>query len=387
MKVSAVKTYLVQPPGAKAACFVKVETDEGLYGWGEAYTVTAQERALAQLCDDLGAYLIGRDPLHIRHFTHAMYRDVAIKRGGLDFYSALSGLEIALWDIAGKHFGTPVYNLLGGPCRGRIRVYGHLVGSADGLTGPEGLARKAQNTLKHAAGYTAVKFDPFPGPWQTWVERDVERAAIENVAAVREAVGPETDILIEVHRRLAPRHAIHVGKAIERYDPFWFEEPTPSENLDATAEVRQKIDVPVVVGEALYTKHMFREAFDKRAADIVNPDICNVGGLLEMREIASIAEAYAVAVAPHGNNSTTVGLAASLQVAACIPNFLIMEHFAGWDRYAAELATTPLVAKDGYLELPTASGIGIDLDEAALAKYPYTGPRKTSLIGPEDERP
>jgi len=385
MKITGVKTYLVQPPSAKAACLVKVETDEGLYGWGEAYTVTAQERALAQLCDDLGAYLIGRDPLHIRHFTQALYRDVAIKRGSLEFYSAVSGLEIALWDIAGKHFNTPVYNLLGGPCRGKIRVYGHLAGSADGLMGAAGVARRAKNTV--AMGYSAIKFDPFPGPWQTWVERDVERTAIENVAAVREAVGPEVDILIEVHRRLAPRHAIHVGRQIEKYDPFWFEEPTPSENLDATAEVRRQIGVPVVVGEALYTKHMFREVFDKRAADIINPDICNVGGLLELREIAAMAEAYAVAVAPHGNNSTTAGLAASLQVAATMPNFLIFEYFQGWEQYANELCPNPLKVNNGYAALPTAPGIGIDIDEAALAKYPYTGPRKTTLLMPEDERP
>jgi galactonate dehydratase len=385
MKVTGVTTYLVQPPTAKAVCFVKLDTDAGIHGWGECYTVTAGERALERLTLDLGAYLVGRDPLHIKQFTQAIYRDVAIKRGSLEFYSAVSGLEIALWDIAGKHFNTPVYNLLGGPCRGTLRVYGQPSGDAGGATGLEALARRAKNTVER--GYSAFKFDPFPGPWQTWVERDVERAAIERVAAVREAVGPTVDILIEVHRRLAPRHAIHVGRAIERYDPFWYEEPTPAENLDATAEVRRKINVPVVVGEALYTKHGFREAFDKAAADIVNPDICNVGGLLELRDIAAMAEAYAVAVAPHGNNSTTVGLAASLQVAACIPNFLIMEYPVSWERYANELAKDPLVVKDGSIDLPRAPGIGLDLDEDALRKYPFTGPRKTTLIGPEDERP
>ena len=385
MKVTAVKPYLVAPPGVKPVCFVKVETDEGLYGWGESYTVSAHERALVALLEDLAPFLIGRDPLHIRQFTQAVYRDVAIKRGGIDLYCALSGLEIALWDLVGKHFDTPVYNLLGGPCRGHVRCYGHLVGSGDGLTGPAGLARRAVNTLK--LGYSAIKFDPFPGPWQTWVERDVERAAIENVAAVREAVGPQVDILIEVHRRLAVRHAVHVGRAIEQYDPFWFEEPTPAENLDATAEVRAKINVPVVVGEALYTKHDFREVFDKRAADIINPDICNVGGILEMKEVGAMAEAYAVAVAPHGNNSTTIGLAASLQVAAVMPNFLIFEHFAGWDKFSKELSPNPIFQEGGYLPLPTTPGIGLDLDEAALAKYPYTGPRRRTLMAPHEERP
>jgi galactonate dehydratase len=385
MRITGIKTYIVQPPSAKTVLFVKVDTDSGLYGWGEVYTVTAREPALERLTLDLGAYLVGRDPLHIKHTTQGLYRDVSIKRGSMDFYCAVSGLEIALWDIAGKHFGTPVYNLLGGPCRGRLRVYGQPSGEAEGATGLEALGRRAANTV--ARGYSALKFDPFPGPWQTWVERDVERAAVERVGAVREAVGPETDVLIEVHRRLAPRHAIRVGRQIERFDPFWFEEPTPAENLDATAEVRRKIDVPVVVGEALYTKHEFRQALEKRAADIINPDMCNVGGLLELKEIAAMAEAFAVAVAPHGNNSTTVGLAASLQVATCIPNFLIMEYPVSWEPVANEIAKNPLKVDGGYIALPTAPGIGIDLDEGALAKYPYQGPRRRALLDPSEERP
>lgn len=385
MRVTNIRTWIVQPPQAKTVLFVKVETDEGLYGWGEVYTVTARELALERLTLDLGHYLIGRNPLHSKQFVQAVYRDVAIKRGSMDLYCALSGLEIALWDIAGKHFGTPVYNLLGGPCRGRLRVYGQPSGPADGATGLAALARRAKNTVQ--AGYTALKFDPFPGPWQTYVERGVERAAVERVAAVREAVGPEVDMLIEVHRRLAPHHAIRVAQRIAHYDPFWYEEPTPAENLDATAEVRRKIDVPVVVGEALYTKQQFREAFEKRAADIINPDICNVGGLLELREIAAMADAYCVAVAPHGNNSTTVGLAASLQVAACIPNFLIMEYPMVWEPYAAELAKNPLRVAGGEIALPAEPGIGIDLDEAALAKYPYRGPGQRRLLSPDEERP
>jgi galactonate dehydratase len=264
-------------------------------------------------------------------------------------------------------------------------VYGQPSGDAGDATGVPALARRAANTV--AAGYSALKFDPFPGPWQTIVDRSVERAAIERVAAVREAVGPETDVLIEVHRRLAPRHAIYVGQHIEQFNPFWYEEPTPCENLDATADVRRKINVPVVVGEALYTKNEFREVFEKQAADIINPDICNVGGLLELKEIAAMAEPYCLAVAPHGNNSTTVGLAASLQVAACIPNFLIMEYPVAWEPYANELAKNPFKVERGQIALPTAPGIGIDLDEAALAKYPYTGGRRRALLHPDEERP
>jgi galactonate dehydratase len=385
MKVTGVQTFLVQPERAKTVLFVKVTTDAGLHGWGEVYTVTGRETALDHLTRELGAYLVGRDPLQIKHFGQVLYRDVAIKRGSMDFYCALSGLEIALWDLAGKHFGTPVYNLLGGPCRGRIRVYGQPSGERGNLDDPATWGQRAANTV--ARGYSALKFDPFPGPWQAQVDRSVEETAIQRVAAVREAVGPKVDLLIEVHRRLAPAPAIRVARAIERYQPFWFEEPTPAENLDATREVRSKIGIPVVVGEALYTKNEFRAVFEKQVADVINPDVCNVGGILELKEIAAMAEAYTVALAPHGNNSTTVGLAASLQVAALAPNFLIMEYPVSWEPVANEIAPHPFKVENGAITLPTAPGIGIDLDEEALARYPYRGPRQRSLPQPADEWP
>ena len=372
MKVEAVRTWLVQPEHGKTCLFVRVETDGGIHGWGEAYTLTGRERALERMVQDLGEYLVGRDPFHIKHFTHVLWRDVSIKRGGLDFYCALSGLEIALWDIAGKALNTPVYNLLGGPCRTSIRVYGQPSGEGD--ASPAGLGQRAANTV--ARGYSALKLDPFPGPWQMLIDRETEQVAVDRVRAVREAVGPRVDVLIEVHRRLAPMHAIRVGQAIEAYAPFWYEEPTPAENLEATAQVRRKINIPVVVGEALYTKADFRRAFEAGAADIINPDICNVGGLLELKEIGAMAEPYCVAVAPHGNNSTTVGLAASLQVAATMPNFLIMEYPMSWEPAANEVAIDPLRVENGAIALPAAPGIGLDLDEAALARYPFRGGRR-----------
>ena len=384
MKVAAINTFLVQPPSAKAALFVKVETDTGLHGWGEAYTLFGRERALEQLIRDLGAYLIGRDPRQIKHFTHALYRDVAIKRGSLDFYAALSGLEIALWDLLGKALQAPVYDLLGGACRTSFRVYSQPSGDAGGLDGPAAWGRLARNTVER--GYDALKVDPFPDPWQEQLSAASMDLAVARVAAIRDAVGPRVDILIEVHRRLAPAHAVRVAQAIERYRPFWFEEPTPAENLDATAAVRRKITIPVVVGETLYTKHDFRAAFEKQAADIINPDVCNVGGLLELKEIAAMAEPYCIALAPHGNNSTTVGLAASLQVGACSPNFLIMEYPLDWEPYADEVALTPLRVEQGAIALPRGPGLGIDLDEAALRKYPYRRASTRPLAVPEDER-
>lgn len=384
MKVTGITTHLVQPPRAKTVLFVKVATDAGIYGWGEVYTVTGRETALEQLTRELGAYLVDRDPFQIKHFTQVLYRDLAIKRGSMDFYCALSGLEIALWDIVGKALDTPIYNLLGGPCRTSFRVYGQPSGEADG-DDPAAWGRRAANTV--ARGYSAVKFDPFPGPWRTIVEREVEEIAVQRVLAIREAVGPDVDLLIEVHRRLAPAHAVRVARRIEAANPFWYEEPTPAENLDATRDVRNRIAIPVVVGEALYTKAEFREVFEKQAADIINPDVCNVGGILELKEIAAMAEPSCVAVAPHGNNSTTIGLAASLQVGACIPNFLIMEYPISWEPIANEIARNPFTVQNGRIALPTGAGLGIDLDEEALAKYPYRGAVNRRLREPGEERP
>jgi galactonate dehydratase len=383
VKIVTLKTWLVQPERGKICLFLKLETDSGVHGWGEAYTLTGREPALQRMVQDLGQYLIGRDPFHIKHFTHVMWRDVSIKRGGFDFYCAISGLEIALWDVVGKALGTPVYNLLGGPCRGSIRVYGQPFGEDDAAS--LSLGDRASATVQR--GYTALKFDPFPGPWQMLVDRSVEETAVARVREVREAVGPKIEILVEVHRRLAPMHAIRVAHEMTPFRPFWFEEPTPAENLDATAEVRRKISLPVVVGEALYTKAEFRPAFEKQAADIVNPDVCNVGGLLELKEIGAMAEAYGVAVAPHGNNSTTVGLAASLHAAAVMPNFLIMEYPLSWESTGNKIAKNPLRVEHGAIPLPTGPGLGIELDEAALELFPVHEGRQRRLRSPVDESP
>ncbi|MBC7317012.1 MAG: mandelate racemase/muconate lactonizing enzyme family protein, partial [Chloroflexi bacterium] len=215
-------------------------------------------------------------------------------------------------------------------------------------------------------GFTALKFDPFPGRWRLYVDKEVERAAEANVRAVREAVGPDVDILIEVHRRLAPMHAIRVAHRLEPYKPFWYEEPVPAENIPALAEVRAQIDIPVVTGEALYTKAAFREVFERRAADILNPDVCNCGGILELREIAAMAEPYYVAISPHNYNSTTLGLAATIHAAAGMPNFILTEYFVNFEQTSTEIARQPFIVQDGYISLPTAPGLGIELEEQAL---------------------
>ena len=367
MKVTEVQAFLVHPGVAKNLCFVKVVTDKGTHGWGECYTQADRDLQVAAHVDQLGRYLVGRDPMNIRHFTQVAYDDLAGRRGAMDFYSALSGIEQALWDITGKELGVPVYRLLGGPCRDRIRVY------ANGWSGPAGtpqeLAEKASQVIE--MGFTALKFDPVPGPWRTYVGKDTERAAVENVRAVREAVGPDVDILLDMHRRLAPMHAVRIAREIEQYRPYWYEEPVLAENIDALAAARREITIPVVTGEELYTKLEFREVFERQAADIINPDVCNVGGILELREIAAMAEPYFVAVSPHNFNSTTVGLAATIQVSTTIPNFLITEYFVNLEAFGREIAVKPFEVTDGYIAIPDSPGLGIELDEEALARHPY----------------
>ncbi|HEY7490277.1 MAG TPA: galactonate dehydratase [Candidatus Tectomicrobia bacterium] len=367
MKVKDVRTFLVHPGRGKNLCFVKVDTDAGLHGWGECYTQADRDLQITAHVDQLKRYLIGRSPMHIKHFMQVAYDDLSGRRGAMDLYSALSGIEQALWDILGKQLGAPVHTLLGGACRDKIRVYAN--GWSGGARTPEALAEKAQQVVDQ--GFTALKFDPIPGPWRTYVSPDVERQTVRNVQAVREAVGPDIDILLDMHRRLAPMHAIRIAHALEPYHPFWYEEPVLAENLDALATTKHAISLPVVTGEELYTKFEFREVFEKQAADIINPDVCNVGGILELKEIAAMAEPYFVVVSPHNYNSTTVGLAATLQVSACLPNFLITEYFVNLEPFGRLIATPPFEVVRGYITLPSAPGLGIELDEAALAAHPY----------------
>lgn len=381
MKITAVKPFLVHPGRGKNWLFVKLETDEGIHGWGEAYTQADRDKAIEIHIQQLGRYLVGRSPFDIKHFTSMAYHDFAGKRGAMDLYCAVSGLEQAMWDIAGKAAGQPVYNLLGGKARDKIRVYANGWGGGGDL---DQLVERAVAVVEQ--GFTALKFDPFPGPWRTLIDRRDEAIAVERVKAVREAVGPEVEILVEVHRRLAPMHAVRVAEMMEPYAPFWYEEPVSARDMDGLAEARRQIKLPVVTGEELYTKAEFKTAFEKRAADIINPDVCNVGGILELREIAAMAEVYHVAVSPHNYNSTTLGLAATLHASAGMPNFLITEYFVNFAEIGQQIATTPFQVVDSAIALPTAPGLGIDLDEAALARYPYQEFPARRLRQPHEER-
>ena len=367
MKITSLKHFLAHPGRGKNLCFVRIDTDEGLHGWGECYTQSDRDVQVTAHLDALERYLVGRDPSRIREFTQAAYDDFAARRGGMDYHCAVSGIEQALWDIAGKAAGMPVYKLLGGECRDAIRVYAN--GWSGGARSPEELGEKAAAVVER--GFTALKFDPVPGPWRTFVDKDVERRAIENVHAVRRAVGDDVEVLVEMHRRLAPMHAVRIARAIEDARPFWFEEPVLAENIVALARAKRDIRIPVVTGEALYTKFDFREVFEQGAADIINPDVCNVGGILELKEIAAMAEAYFVAVSPHNYNSTTVGLAATLHASAVMPNFLITEYFVNFEAIGKEWAAPDWSREGSTIRLPETPGLGIELNEEALAAHPY----------------
>jgi galactonate dehydratase len=224
------------------------------------------------------------------------------------------------------------------------------------------MADRAAEVVK--MGFTAIKLYPF--------QNDEPATAIaENVRAVREAVGPRVDLLIDVWRQPDPFKAIRVARMIEECSVFWYEEPVPSENLDILAEVRRSISLPVVTGECLYTRAEFREVFEKRAADIVNPDVASCGGILELKEIAAMAEPYGVRVSPHNYNSTAVGLAATLQVSALIPNFVITEYFINFQEMGNALSRDPFTVEEGYIRLPSSPGLGIDINQDALKDYAF----------------
>jgi len=383
MKITAVKSYAVHPGWRKNLIFVKVETDAGIHGWGEAYSQYDRDTAVMAQLNALGPYMVGRSPFDIKHFTQFAFDDYAARRGSVELFCAISGIEQALWDIVGKATQQPVYNLLGGKYREKIRVYAN--GWSYGMKEPADYARAAEKVVKQ--GFTAMKFDPLPSPWRTWIPKEHEKRAISVVKAIRDAVGPDVDLLIEQHRRLAPMHAIRLDKQLAEFDLYWMEESCQAEFPDELAQVRREIGVPVVIGEATYTKTGFRPLLEKRSADILNPDVACVGGILELKEIAAMAESFLVAMSPHNYNSTLVALASTVHASATMPNFIITEYFLPFVDFCDTISPNQLKPKNGYIELPTVPGLGIDVDEEALKKHPAKVYPQRKLRTPADEGP
>ena len=381
MKVTQVECLPVHPGWRKNIVFVRIETDAGIIGWGESYSQYDRDRAVGAQVEELGRYLVGRDPFQIRHFLQIAFDDYSQRRGSLEFFCAVSGIEAALWDIVGKATEQPVYNLMGGPVRKKIRVYAN--GWSFKTSSPDDFARAAEKTV--AAGFTALKFDPLPRPWRTFIPHAHIKHSVSVLRAIRDAVGPDVELLLDLHRRLAPVHAIDFAKAVEEFRPYWLEEPCQVENIDALAEVRAATTIPVVTGEAAYGRAGFREVLRRRVADYINPDVANCGGILELVQIAGMAESEMVAVSPHNYNSTMMALNATVHASAVMPNFIITEYFLPFEEFGRKLTRNSLIPRDGYIELPDAPGLGLEVDENAVrsnAAKPYP-PRSFRL--PEDE--
>ena len=366
MKIARIESFILGTGSSKDLLFCRVETEDGLHGWGEAYVTHGKETVVAECIRAMAPHVIGRSVFNIRHTGQILFDDFAIKRSSVELLAAWSAVEIASWDILGKRTGLPVYNLIGGASRERVRVYAN--GWSRASTIEEGVER---GLAVKAMGFTAAKFDPFPGPWRTFVDRRDEDFAINYVQAMRQALGPDFELLIEAHRRFAPAHAIRIGRRLAEFGIDWYEEPCLSENIDLVAEVRRAVPVPIVTGEAIYTREAFFESVAKRAADILNPDICVVGGITAMLDIAAMAQPQAIVIAPHNYNSTLVGLAATVHFSAVIPNFRIAEYFVNFADLCREIATSSLTMQDGWIDLPMSPGLGVDIDVGKLRAHPH----------------
>lgn len=363
MKVIDVKTFVVDCFRTNWV-FVKVYTDEGIDGVGEA-TLEYKEKALVGAVEHIKEYLVGKDPRDIEKHWHMIYRD-AYWRGGAVLMSALSAVEIALWDILGKSLGVPVWRLLGGKANEKVRIY--VNGWFAGAKEPEEFAEKAKLTLSR--GITAIKWDPFGKNYLNISNAELDKA-LRCVAAVKDAVGDRMDLLIEGHGRFNIPTAIKIAKELEPFKPMFFEEPTPPDDLMALKAVRDKSPVAISAGERLYTRWDFRRLFDLGAADYIQPDISHAGGIMELKKIAAEAECRNIPFAPH-NPSGPVANAATLQLAATCQNFEILEIMYSDVEWRRDVTNEKLKYEDGYIYIPDAPGIGVEIDEEACLAHPYT---------------
>jgi 2-dehydro-3-deoxyphosphogalactonate aldolase len=366
--------------------FVKLETEDGLEGWGETavlssfYGLEKSYEALVQEIFDV--HLRDEEALDRERLFDKLYQKLTHRHPDYATFGVISAFDTALWDICGKHFKTPVYNLLGGKFRERIRTYTYIYDDSDPTslraTGrawtrdPERLAELAAQYVEE--GFTGLKFDPLVQskerrniqmPWE--LPQSELGMAERTVAAVREAIGEQADILIGTHGQITPSAAIRFARRIEPYDPLWLEEPCPPENCDEMARVARSTTIPVSTGERLVTQHEFHRLFSAQACAIAQPDLGSAGGITAVKKIAALAEAHYVLMAPHVWGGPVI-TAAALQIDASIPNFLIQESIGKADAFFNELLKEPLVWEDGDLLVPDRPGIGVELNEAVLEK-------------------
>jgi galactonate dehydratase len=362
MKITGFKTFLVDAHRANYI-FVKLVTDKGYEGLGEA-TVEWNEKAVVAAIEELGEFLIGKDPFATDYLISTMHRN-SYWRTGVVLRSALSGMEAALLDIKGKALDVPVYELLGGKHRDVVACYGN--GWFSGAKTAADFAAKAADAV--AMGFRGLKWDPF-GAAYLEMDRPARNRAIENVEAVRAAVGPDIDLMIEAHGRLNVPTAIAMSRELAKFEPRWFEEPVPPESIDALADVRASSPIAIATGERYFEPERFMELIYKRAVDILQPDVGHVGGMLEAQKIAAMAHARFLPVAPH-NPTGPVMNAMTLQVAASIPNFCILETIAVDVPWRKDIVRESLEFTNSEIRIPDLPGLGLELDEEACARHPF----------------
>lgn len=382
LKLTGIKTFVVgNPPphfGGRYFVFVKLETNNGSTGLGEAYCVPFSPHLVAKLCEDVFArYLEGGDPHDIESMWRRVYSAGFTQHPDLTVMGVLSALEMACWDIVGKEANQPVYKLLGGQVHERLRAYTYIYprpgDKSDVYHDPDLAAERAQLYLD--MGFTALKFDP-AGPYSAFDGRQLSLQALDLserfCRTLRKAVGNSADLLFGTHGQMTAAGAIRLAKRLEAYDPLWLEEPVPPDAPEEMAKVARATSIPVAAGERLATKYDFARMLDCGAAAILQMNLGRVGGLLEAKKIAGMAEARHVQIAPHLYCGPVVG-AANVQLATCSPNFLILESIEDWGGFHSEILVTPMPFERGHVIPPTAPGLGVELNEEVAAAHPYTG--------------
>ncbi|MGH2508061.1 MAG: galactonate dehydratase [Ktedonobacteraceae bacterium] len=372
LKIVSVKTLVVNAE-MRNWVFVKVETNEGgLYGWGEC-SLEWKTRSLVGAVADFAPMIVGEDPTRVEHLYQKMYRQSFWRMGAIGL-SAISAIEQGCWDILGKSLGQPVYKLLGGAVRDRVRMYTHLGGGdmravyeSQQIADPAVFADRALEVV--AKGYTAVKVLVTP-PTEVLNSIAAYKSAERAMEALRRAVGDDVDILVDCHGRHSLANAVEFCRVLAPYRPYFIEEPVPPENVDVLAEVRRATTVPIATGERLVTRHQFRELFEKLACHVIQPDLCHCGGLWEAKKIAAMAEVYSMGVAPH-NPIGPIANASAIHFYMSTPNFLIQEDMLRDVPWRWDVVRHSLQSRDGYWLPSEAPGLGVEVDEQAAAKHPF----------------
>ena len=364
MKITGVEP-LVLGTSWRNLIFLKVKTDEGLVGVGECTLQNREEGVLGYLPGAVRRHVIGSDPFNVEDLWLRMYRN-DFWRGGPIAATVMSGVEIACWDIIGKALGQPVWRLLGGRCHEKVKAYANAWYTVERT--PQEFAKRVQVVL--GKGYKALKVDPF-GPGALELTREEKVRSVELVAAIRDAVGPEVEIFVEMHGRFSAAAAIELAHLLEPYRPGWIEEPCPPEDIPSLKKVAERVSVPVATGERYFTRYGFREVIESGAPDILQPDVTHAGGLLEMKKIAALADVRSMVMAPHNSNGP-VCTAASVHFDFCTTNLKVQECFDDFsETWVVEAVPGTPRPRDGYFYLPEKPGLGISLNEDLIKEHPY----------------